>query len=918
MESLSRPTVVVSTPLGSTENVYFPPAHDQVGSVGGRKVSSQDQLEYFERSGLAAMRDHELASRGKLSLAGSAVKGGVKLLLSFKIAQTAADGAMFLYGRLTKAPFHAKMDENLEQVMHDISKGNISEAVKFDPKSYMECMDQFVLGDSIKLPDNLLQELNTVLVKMLTTRDNQEAVKHDVAHFLEHHQGALQTISLSPEIIKAIDQGNGILTPRILLAKLARDIKASGGMIDENTTQSFANDCKKVADYYDQRTAMSLYAKSLSNMKLMEVATKPEFSRLNALRGVLNKSTDFLMGTVPYIYMFVVANLIIDRNGSGATKIENFNAFMDENYSNVTGLQEIKDFANNYFTTDTVDQFALKWGNLLPTTMAISLYFLSTLRLGVNFSSPEKHETFVNQGMARLLDTYKLILTEPGQAVESTALVAIQPNAGDAGAMERYQSLPEKPETSDEKPAGVDETDKSELLAETHTHEVDKSSQPTGVAEVDATDDATDKDATDKDATDKSVPLAEAHTHGVDKPSQPTGIEEVETTEKSSLLAEAPAHDMDKPSQPAVDGNFVTINLEDIDSQPDHLKSAAIARAYFNYLSGSRESKLEKIYVMFSGGLIGVRALNNVAFEGKDATPDVPVRDWIYDNVCSKIIIPLSAIENRGVIDKMMSEQEKSRIIGCLGKIMDGQNLTIQEEDFMRGVMGSKSESSYGFAKVTNSVLTAAFMAFHLGVLFTDFITSVRDPKGKSALDPLFNTSMGLMNAGLVYKLFYRPALEVLNVATFAMQHGRKNISNYFYLAAWNVIGRSITSAPALPLWNLNTTNTDTLATLVDSAGTTGHDQSTHTNLQKASLESNVAQSKSLLHLFESNKALWHQAFPNRASETLPPLSENDFAQFLSQRLDHVASDLELFTHMQYASQLATDSMEPELKTTQV
>lgn len=907
MDSLSRPTTVLATPLGSSENVHFPPEHDQTGMAGGRKVSYQDQLECFERSGMAAIRDHEQASRGKLSLATSGVRGFFKLLLSFKIAQTAADGAMFLHGRLTKDPFHAKMDENLELIMHDISKGDIAESVKFDPKTYMECMDQFVLGENIKLPDILLHELDKVLVKRLTTRDKQDNVgqnvehniEQDVARFLEHHQKALQTISLSPEIMKAIDQGNGILTPRILLAKLARDIKVSGGTIDENTARTFANDCRKVADYYDQRTAMSLYAKSLSNMKLMEVATKPEFSKLDALRRVLNQTTDFLMGTVPYIYMFVVANLIIDRNGSGATKIDNFNEFMDDNFShlNQTELHDIKSFANNYFTTNTVDQFALKWGNLLPTTMAISLYFLSTLRLAVNFSSPEKQETFVNQGMARLLNTYQLMLTESGQAAEKAAPATVQPETDDASPLKRsgaYQSIPQKIEVSDEQPAGVgEETDKSALLTETHTHNVDEPSQPAHDMD-EPSQPAQDMDSSSQPARDMDKPSQPAL--DMDKPSQP-------------------AHDVDKLSQPAVDGDhgdYVTICLDDIASQPDHLKSAAIARAYFSHLSGSRESKLKEVYVMFSGGLIGIRALNNVAFEGKDATPDVPVRDWIYDNICSKIIIPLSAIENRGVIDKMMSEQEKSRVIGCLGKMMDGHELTHEEEDFMRGVMDMRSESHYGFAKYTNSVLTAAFMAFHLGVLFTDFITAVRHPEGKSALDPVFNVSMGLMDLGLIYKLFYRPALEVLNMGTFAMQHGWKNISRYFVLAAWNVIGRSITSAPALPLWNLNTTNTDTLATLVDSAGTTGHDQSTHTNLQKASLESNFAQAKSLLHLFESNQSLWHQAFPDRAAGTLPPLSKDDFALFLSQRLDHVASDLELFTQMQHAPQLAPDNMKYE------
>ena len=132
-------------------------------------------------------------------------------------------------------------------------------------------------------------------------------------------------------------------------------------------------------------------------------------------------------------------------------------------------------------------------------------------------------------------------------------------------------------------------------------------------------------------------------------------------------------------------------------------------------------------------------------------------------------------------------------------------------------------------------------------------------------------------------------------MGTFAMQHSLKNMSRYFMLAAWNVIGRSVTSAPALVLWGYNTTNFDTLATLVDSAGTTGHDQSTHTNLRKATLESNIGQARALLHTLISSPQLWEQAFEeSSSSDSLDKM--NDFACVLSQRLDLVAKDLELFS----------------------
>ena len=214
----------------------------------------------------------------------------------------------------------------------------------------------------------------------------------------------------------------------------------------------------------------------------------------------------------------------------------------------------------------------------------------------------------------------------------------------------------------------------------------------------------------------------------------------------------------------------------------------------------------------------------------------------------------------------------------------------------INSVLGETVDSStYGSRKTFNSCLTWMFMALHMGILFADFATAVSSPDGKSALDPLFQKSLGLLSVGVAYKLFYRPILEAINVGTFAFQHGWKNISRFFILAAWNVIGRSVSSAPALVLWGYNTTNFDTLATLVDSAGTTGHDQSTHTNLRKATLESNVEQARTLLHTFISTPQLWEQAFEQSSSaDALPNM--NDFAGVLSQRLDLVAKDLEIFS----------------------
>ena len=910
MNVTNQPRAIQSTPMVPESNMQ---AADEARrsmlgkhSVSAAELHKLDKLESFQRSGLAAMKDHEEASKGKLALTGSAARGFAKLLLSFKIFQVVADGALFLHGRLTKEPFHARMDEKLETIMHGLSKGYTADVSKFDPESYIACMDSFVLGENVFLPDASLAGLNRLLVDMLNNPDgNDESVEQKAKQFIIENQKELNSARLNREVVPEIEKGHGILTPKILLAKLVHDLKSAGGDVDKDLVSRFATDCEKMVDFYDQLTAMSLYSKSIDNTRILEAAARKELTKLEKCREALDVTTDFLMRFVPFIYMFVVANLIIDRNLAGDTKTDRFNEYMEDNFGhlNETTLRNITAFAGNYFTTDKVDEFGLKWGNLMPTSMAISLYFLSTFRLGVTVVSPKDEATYVNHAMEQLTRTYKSIISSSGEKGPPKP-------PGGAGHMLMkpavQQQVPmqparrQQPELNTQKPANV----AAAPDGSGGQPQVGSDPQPaTGSNEVQPEGGADATSATEAGAQEP----APQETAGL--PPSDAQPESVSTADLSQQQAVGAQLDPTKEAKQEPGQFKMTlesgekVSMADLARDPDKydLSSSDVVRAYFDALEGAKETKYEKIYRTFSGGLIGVRALNNVAFEGKDATPDVPARDWIYDNICARIIIPLSAIENRGVIDNMMSEQEKARIMDVFGKVFNNQPLTKEDEDFLQGVINSITEgpsansSSYGFNKSANKWLTVFFTILHVGILMADFTTAVSDPDGKSALDPLFKKMVGLLNVGEIYKLFYRPVLEAINVGTFAMQHGWKNISRFFILAAWNVIGRSVTSAPALLLWAENTTNFDTLATLVDSAGTTGHDQSTHTNLRKATLESNINQSRALLHSFVSTPQLWEQAFDESSS---PDALRNmdDFAAVLSQRLDLVAKDLEVFS----------------------
>ena len=918
MNVANQPRMVQTTPMVPESNMQ---AADEARrsmlgkhSVSAAELHKLDKLESFQRSGLVAMKDHEEASKGKLALTGSAAKGFAKLLLSFKIFQVVADGALFLHGRLTKEPFHARMDEKLETIMHGLSKGYTADVSKFDPESYIACMDSFVLGENVFLPDASLAGLNRLLVDMLVNPDgNDESVEQKAKQFIIENQRELNSARLNREVVPEIEKGHGILTPKILLAKLVDDLKNAGGDVDKDLVRRFTDDCKKTVNFYDQHTAMSLYSKSIDNRRILEAAVRKELTTLEKCREALDVTTDFLMRFVPFIYMFVVANLIIDRNLSGATKTDNFNEYMDDNFShlNETTLAQIKGFAGNYFTTDIVKEFGLKWGNLMPTSMAISLYFLSTFRLGVTVVSPKDEATYVNHAMEQLTRTYKSIISSsgkkgppkpPGGAGHMLMKPAVQQQTPMQPAV--YQQMPmqpasgQQPELNTEKPANVPAAGSGgqpQVGSDPQPATGSNDLQPEGSADAASTTEAGAQEPAPQETA--GLPSSDAQPESVStadlSQQQPVGAQLDPTKEAKQ-----------EPGQFKMTlDSGEKVSMADLARDPDKydLSSSDVVRAYFDALEGAKETRYEKMYRTFSGGLIGVRALNNVAFEGKDATPDVPARDWIYDNICARIIIPLSAIENRGVIDNMMSEQEKARIMDVFGKAFNNQPLTIEDEDFLQGVINSITEgpsansSSYGSRKSGNKWLTVLFTLLHVGILMADFATAVSDPNGKSALDPLFKKTVGLLTAGEIYKLFYRPVLEAINVGTFAMQHGWKNISRFFILAAWNVVGRSVASAPALLLWAGNTTNLDTLATLVDSAGTTGHDQSTHTNLRKATLESNINQSRALLHSFVSTPQLWEQAFDESSS---PDALRNmdDFAAVLSQRLDLVAKDLEVFS----------------------
>ena len=142
---------------------------------------------------------------------------------------------------------------------------------------------------------------------LINPNAGDEAVASQVKNFLHKNHHRLNAAHLNRAVVSEITKGNGILTPKIILAKLINDMKATSGDIDSTLVKQFTSDCKKTVDFYDQCTAMSLYAKSVVNMKIMEAAARKELTKLEHCRNILDASTDFLMSFVPF-YLHVCSS----------------------------------------------------------------------------------------------------------------------------------------------------------------------------------------------------------------------------------------------------------------------------------------------------------------------------------------------------------------------------------------------------------------------------------------------------------------------------------------------------------------------------------------------------------------------------------------------------------------------------------
>ena len=812
------------------------------------------------KNAFLALSDYEEASKGKIALTRDGFKAFGKIFTTFKITQIGIDSCKFIYGRMKKEPLVAKMDENMRILLNDLAGKKYKNHVDFDPVTYMAYMDKLVLGDT-KLPKKAYEAFNLLLLSILN-KDlaDDEAILNAVNTYVNQYASSLTSTYIDIKTLEKIAYAHALPTPKILLVHAINNLH-----IDRNqAVKTLALLSQKTVAYYDRRIAMSLHAKAVADNKVQDHINASSSFWVKS-RELLNKINETCMNVFPLIYAFMVGNLIIDRQLSGPRNADLVQQKMDEhfsvfdngtdscmvnnNYFNATSAYEdIYSSAYNYLTKSIITNSLDKGGNIAPSFLASAMYLFSTFTLCINVRFPEHTTTYINEGMTQLLTVYMALNNEKlKKSISFTHDDGTDP------------LLPiSTPVEADNE---AEETDK---ISSKSFYSLDKQH----INESTATE------------VNKSLPRN-------DTPHNPKSHVSVSIEGTSFVLK---------------NGEGQTIKLDEIEkNQAEYsIDSKSLAQTIYKKLDGPREGKIGRVFQIFSEGLIGLRAIWNTALELKDFTPDVPVRNWIYDFVILKIIIPFSCVENRGFIDRMSVDSEKARIYSCLSKLLENEELTKSDEDFLQGVFDTYggynfdkvfTTTNYGNMKIVNSILTLFFLTFHVGLIISDVSSAIASEDGKSVLSPLFDSYIGVANVKVLYQLLYRPILEVFNGVTFAAQHGYKNVSTHYYEAILQVIGRSVTAAPALPLWAIGTTNFDTIATLIDSAGTTGHDKSADENFRKARLDAAIDLSSTLIHTFTKAQNLWSTGIREGQPNTNAPPT-TDFAEVLSYRLEQVSKDL--------------------------
>ena len=232
---------------------------------------------------------------------------------------------------------------------------------------------------------------------------------------------------------------------------------------------------------------------------------------------------------------------------------------------------------------------------------------------------------------------------------------------------------------------------------------------------------------------------------------------------------------------------------------------------------------------------IGLRGIMNGAYEVKDATPDTPLRDKIYNSILGKSFVPLSLIENAGYKDEMIKKNKEMVLQRCLVKAILHQPLSTEEKDFMKGIKGEPG-STYDFKSGVSRVITFSTTLVSMAALGVDVGFALGAPETANEFWNTFALEKYGVNYSHLYKGAVRPASALLNLAQVRWVSGSSGYSKHDVEAFVHIASRLLLATAPLIMWEKGLTLWDSIAAMIDTAITVGEDSATSRSLNKGQL----------------------------------------------------------------------------------
>lgn len=298
---------------------------------------------------------------------------------------------------------------------------------------------------------------------------------------------------------------------------------------------------------------------------------------------------------------------------------------------------------------------------------------------------------------------------------------------------------------------------------------------------------------------------------------------------------------------------YITGSLQLLISQADHSKNSEIMDKCFqdfilnepkvkDVLDPKTDSSLVNAADSIVHGIsviaIGLRAMMNGAYEVKDATPDTPERDLVYNSILGKTFVYLSLQENAGYKDSSINKNKDVQFQRCLTKQIIGEPLTGEEKDFLNAINGEPGSHYSWKAKLTR-IFTYGTVALSTGALATDIAMALTNPEASKAF---WNSPVrpgGIVTFSHVHKGAVRPISAFLNALQVMWVSGSEYTKDDVE-AFVHIFSRLLLATAPLIMWEKGTTLLDSIAAMIDTAITVGEDSAASRSLNRGQLAKQV------------------------------------------------------------------------------